>query len=68
MKASDIDAYIILDEDIPVSGGQARPDFIHPDKLMQRYPALREWSEKWSKVLKREITPAAIKPKKPPTN
>ena len=68
MKASDIDAYIILDEDIPVSGGAKRPDFIHPEKLMKKYPALREWSEKWSDILKREITPAAIKPKKPPTN
>ncbi|HEY4063621.1 MAG TPA: RHS repeat-associated core domain-containing protein, partial [Puia sp.] len=68
MKASDIDVFIVLDEDIPIKGGVRRPDFIHPDKLLKQYPALREWSEKWSEILKREITPAAIKPEKPPTN
>ncbi len=63
-KPSDIDAFVILKEDIPLTGGKARPDFIHPDKLLERYPALREWSEKWSKILGRDITPAAFKPKK----
>ncbi|MDO6433979.1 RHS repeat-associated core domain-containing protein [Flavitalea sp. BT771] len=63
LKASDIDVFVILREDIPVSGGKARPEFIHPDKMINAYPALREWSEKWSKILQREITPAAIKPK-----
>jgi hypothetical protein len=61
-KASDIDAFVVLAEDIPVTGGAKRPEFIHPDKMMKAYPALKEWSEKWSKILKREITTAAIKP------
>jgi RHS repeat-associated protein len=64
--ASDIDAFIVLKEDIPVSGGAGlnNSDFIHPDKMIKNYPALKAWSEKWTKILGREITPAAIKPPK----
>ncbi|MES1159419.1 MAG: RHS repeat-associated core domain-containing protein, partial [Bacteroidota bacterium] len=32
LSASDIDAFVILSEDIPISGGAKRPEFIHPDK------------------------------------
>lgn len=66
-KASDIDAFVILKEDISVSGGATRPDFVHPDKMMKKYPELKAWSEKWTKILGREITPAGIKPA-PKTN
>ncbi len=62
-KPSDIDAFVLLKEDIPIKGGDKRPDFIHPDKLLKKYPALKEWSDKWTKILNRDITPAAIKPK-----
>lgn len=61
-KPSDIDAFVTLKEDIPINGGLNRPEFIHPAKLLKKYPALKEWSDKWTKILGRDITPAAIKP------
>lgn len=62
LKPSDIDVFIEFADDIGLSSSQEIPGFIHPDKLLKNYPALREWSEKWSKILGREITPGGFKP------
>ncbi|WP_240619277.1 RHS repeat domain-containing protein, partial [Chitinophaga costaii] len=62
LPASDIDVFVTLEEDIPVSGGLNRPQFIHPDKMIKAYPELKAWSQKWTNILGREITPAADKP------
>jgi len=32
------------------------PGFIHPDKLMRDQPLLREWSERWTEVLGRDVS------------
>ena len=62
LKASDIDAFVELISPMNVRTSSKIPGFIHPDKLMKRYPALQEWSEKWTKLLGREITPAGFQP------
>ena len=36
--------------------------FIHPDELIDAFPALEAWSKKWTQELGRKITPAAWKP------
>ena len=62
LKPSDVDAFIDLSQDAGLSSSQSIPGFIHPTKLFKRYPALKEWSRKWSRQLGREITPGAFKP------
>jgi hypothetical protein len=62
MKASDVDVFVELADDVAISASKKIPGFIHPDKMMKEYPALRTWSEKWSKKLGREITPGGFKP------
>ncbi len=36
--------------------------FVHPDKLLKNFPELKNWSEKWGKILGREITPGGWNP------
>jgi hypothetical protein len=62
LKASDIDVFIELKKDIGINASKNIPGFIHPGKLFQQFPSLLKWSEKWSKILGREITPGAFKP------
>lgn len=62
LKASDVDVFIELSKDIPIKASNNIPGFIHPAKLFQRFPSLMQWSQKWTKVLGREITPGAFKP------
>ncbi|MFY0256535.1 RHS repeat-associated core domain-containing protein, partial [Chitinophaga sp. 30R24] len=62
LKASDIDVFINLSEDIGLNASKNINGFIHPAKLLRQYPTLLEWSEKWTKILGREITPGAFKP------
>ena len=38
------------------------PGFIHPNKIMNDYPLLSQWSEKWTGVLGRDVTPGAFQP------
>ena len=61
-KPSDIDVFIEFADDIGLSTSKNIPGFIHPDKLMKKYPELKAWSDKWSKILGREITPGGFKP------
>jgi hypothetical protein len=57
-----VDVFIELKEDIDLTDSKSIPGFIHPDKLAKRYPALKQWSKKWTQKLGREITPGAFKP------
>jgi hypothetical protein len=61
-KASDIDVYVELTQQVGLNSSKNIPGFIHPGKMMERYPALQQWAEKWSKILGREITPGAFNP------
>jgi RHS repeat-associated protein len=38
------------------------PGFVHPDKLLDRHAALRDWSTRWSDILGRDVTPGAFQP------
>lgn len=60
--ASDIDVFIEFADDVGLSSSKNIPGFVHPNKLMKRYPGLQRWAEKWSGVLGREITPGGFKP------
>ena len=62
LRPSDIDVYIHLSENIGLKSSKNIEGFIHPDKLFKQYPLLQEWSDKWSRILGREITPGAFKP------
>ncbi|RZJ57565.1 MAG: hypothetical protein EOO55_03110 [Hymenobacter sp.] len=62
LKASDVDTFIDLSKEVDLTSSKSIPGFIHPDKLLKRYPALKEWSRKWSRELGREITPGAFMP------
>jgi hypothetical protein len=62
LPASDVDTYINLSNDIGINPSKNIPGFIHPDKLLKRYPALQQWSDKWSTIMGREITPGAFLP------
>ena len=62
LKASDIDVYIHLSNDVSLNSSKNIQGFIHPVKLTNQYPLLRDWSNKWSTLLGREITPGAFKP------
>ena len=59
---SDIDAFIEFSSDIGINASKNIPGFIHPNKLMKRFPALKAWAQKWSKILGREISPGGFKP------
>ncbi len=62
LPPSDIDVYIEFADDIGLSSSKNIPGFIHPDKLMKNFPALREWSQKWSAQLGREVSPGGFRP------
>jgi len=59
---SDIDVFIEFSGNVGLNSSKNIPGFIHPGKLMNKYPALRQWSQKWSKILGREITPGGFQP------
>lgn len=61
LSKSDIDVFINLTDDIGLTTSKRTPGLIHPNKMMSKYPALKEWSTKWSKILDRKITPAGLK-------
>jgi hypothetical protein len=58
---SDIDAFFVttdfFDDIRPNKDG-----FFHPDKMNREFPALKEWGKKWTKTLRRDITPGAFRP------
>jgi len=62
LKSSDIDVYVELTQEIGLKASENIEGFIHPGKLFEKFPALEKWSEKWSQVLGREITPGAFNP------
>jgi hypothetical protein len=69
LKPSDIDVFIEskkLTDGIKTSANI--PGFAHPERVMDKYPALREWSNRWSSILGREITPGGFRPGTVPTN
>lgn len=55
---SDIDLGIELKSPLnKMNTSKNQPGFYHPDKIMKKYPELKAWSEKWTEILGREITP-----------
>ncbi len=62
MKLSDVDVFIEFANDVAINSSKNIPGFIHPNKLFKQYPALKIWSDNWSKTLGREITPGGFKP------
>lgn len=56
---SDIDVFVMSSQITSVFGGKG---FVHPDQLLDAYPALEVWSDRWAKELGRPITPAGWKP------
>src|SRR5262249_43360974 len=38
------------------------PGFVHPDKVIRNNPALGEWTEKWTQILGRKVSPAGFQP------
>jgi hypothetical protein len=46
LKASDVDTFIDLSKQVDLTSSKSISGFIHPDKLLKRYPALKEWSRK----------------------
>jgi len=62
LPKSDIDVFVDLFEDLPLNGSKKIPGFIHPEKMAKRFPALEQWSAKWSEILNRDISVGAFKP------
>lgn len=63
LKPSDIDVAIELNKPIEnITTSKNQPGFIHPNKMMKNYPELQAWSEKWSDILGRDITPGGWQP------
>ncbi|WP_046243446.1 hypothetical protein [Hymenobacter terrenus] len=63
LNPSDVDVFIELSDDIDLTDSKSIPGFIHPDKIAKRYPALKQWSKKWTQKLGREISPGVFKPR-----
>jgi len=72
LPPSDIDVAVELKTPVTnITTSKNQPGFIHPDKMLKTYPELKTWSEKWSEILGREITPGGWQPgtlPKDPTN
>jgi len=62
LPPSDIDVFVKLSEESSLSVSKNIPGFIHPDKLAKKYPALGEWSQKWTKQLGRDISVGGYQP------
>jgi hypothetical protein len=64
VKKSDIDVFFVLAQGeadrLRLTPSQEIPGFIHPNKIMQKSEALRQWAEKWEKQLGREISPGGF--------
>ncbi|NKJ21391.1 putative Ig domain-containing protein [Dyella sp. SG609] len=58
--SSDIDLFVESSD--VVSAFKNQPNFIHPDRMIDAYPNLDAWSQKWSEILGRPVSPAAWKP------
>lgn len=60
---SDIDFFI---ESVKITDGYTLskniPGFVHPNKILPDYPALQDWSAKWTNNLGRDVTPGAFVP------
>ena len=69
LPPSDIDVFIEsrkLTEGMKTSANI--PGFLHPERVMDKFPALRDWSDRWSSILGREITPGGFRPGTVPSN
>ncbi|NLW47278.1 MAG: hypothetical protein GXY86_08080 [Firmicutes bacterium] len=63
LKPSDIDVGIEFSDTVQnITTSKNQLGFIHPDKMMKNFPELKAWSEKWSEILGREITPGGWQP------
>ena len=36
------------------------PGFVHPNRVMDAHPPLKEWSVRWTDILNRKVTPGAF--------
>ena len=63
---SDIDLFV--ESAVAVNAFKKQPGFVHPDKMINAFPGLDVWSQRWSDILGRPVSPAAWKPgARPPT-
>ncbi len=63
LKPSDIDVGVEFSKPLQnITTSKKQPGFIHPNKMMKNFPELKAWSEKWSNILGREITPGGWQP------
>ena len=63
LKPSDVDVGIEFNNPVSnITTSKNQPGFIHPDKMMKNFPELKAWSEKWSNILGRDITPGGWQP------
>jgi hypothetical protein len=62
---SDIDFFVQSSKAVNQFKGQ--PNFVHPDNMVRAYPALETWSQKWTGILGRPVSPAAWRPSELPT-
>jgi hypothetical protein len=53
-EPSDIDVFVIVGQRTYLKAQPNANGFVHPDKMKEKYPALGEWSQKWSAKLQRE--------------
>ena len=57
---SDIDLFVESTQ--AVNAFKKQPGFVHPDKMIDAFPGLDAWSQRWSDILGRPVSPAAWKP------
>ena len=57
---SDIDLFVQSAQ--AVGQFKNQPNFIHPDKVIDAFPNLESWSQTWSDILGRPVSPAIWKP------
>jgi large repetitive protein len=57
---SDIDMFVVSGK----AAGQFKnqPIFVHPDKVIDAFPDVAKWSQTWSDILGRPVSPAIWKP------
>ena len=64
-SSSDIDFFVQSSKAVNQFKGQ--PNFVRPDNMVRAYPALEAWSQKWTGILGRPVSPAAWRPSELPS-
>jgi hypothetical protein len=60
---SDVDFYVESQElTAPFSTSSNIPGFVHPDKILTNFPSLEQWTDKWTSILGRDVTPGGFTP------